>query len=85
MNKVLKEENLKSAFSFFDKDETGYITINQLKKAGHHFGLNDGHLDDMNIELNQNYVSIIIYNITTSFYNDLTQSFVIAEWAHRLQ
>ncbi|KMZ67218.1 Calcium-dependent protein kinase [Zostera marina] len=62
MNKVLKEENLKSAFSFFDKDETGYITINQLKKAGHHFGLNDGHLDDMNIELNQNYNGRIDYN-----------------------
>lgn len=65
MNKMIKEENLKSAFSFFDKDKTGYITINQLKKACHDFGLNDVHLDDMNIEINQKYVSIIY--ITTFF------------------
>ena len=59
MNKLEREENLISAFSFFDKDASGYITIDELQQACHEFGLSDLHLDDMIREIDQNNVSFL--------------------------
>ncbi|OVA01536.1 Protein kinase domain [Macleaya cordata] len=53
MNKMEREENLVSAFAFFDKDGSGYITIDELQQACRQFGLSDIHLDDMIREIDQ--------------------------------
>ncbi|KAL6209450.1 hypothetical protein ACLB2K_020392 [Fragaria x ananassa] len=53
MNKMEREENLIAAFSFFDKDASGYITIDELQQACKDFGLGDVHLDDMIKEIDQ--------------------------------
>ncbi|GAB2291187.1 Calcium-dependent protein kinase 4 [Dionaea muscipula] len=48
MNKIEREENLVAAFSYFDKDGSGYITLDELQQACKDFGLGDVHLlDDM--------------------------------------
>lgn len=46
MNKMEREENLVAAFKYFDKDGSGYITIDELQQACKEFGLGDVHLDD---------------------------------------
>uniref|UniRef100_A0A803PXA9 non-specific serine/threonine protein kinase n=1 Tax=Cannabis sativa TaxID=3483 RepID=A0A803PXA9_CANSA len=53
LNKLEREENLLSAFSFFDKDGSGFITIDELQQACKEFGLNDFHLDEMIQEIDQ--------------------------------
>ncbi|XP_072950116.1 calcium-dependent protein kinase 24-like [Typha angustifolia] len=53
MNKLEREENLISAFSFFDKDGSGYITIDELSQACREFGLTDVHLEEMIKEIDQ--------------------------------
>ncbi|KAK8716402.1 hypothetical protein V6N13_043711 [Hibiscus sabdariffa] len=53
LNKLEREENLVGAFSFFDKDGSGYITIDELQQACKEFGLNDVHLDEMIKEIDQ--------------------------------
>jgi len=57
MNKLEREENLVSAFSFFDKDGSGFITIDELSEACREFGLDDVHLEDMIKDIDQNNVS----------------------------
>ncbi|KAL3830289.1 hypothetical protein ACJIZ3_019091 [Penstemon smallii] len=47
MNKMEREENLLAAFSYFDKDSSGYITIDELQNACKEFGLGEVHLDDI--------------------------------------
>ena len=56
LNKLEREENLLSAFSFFDKDGSGFITIDELQQACKEFGLNDFHLDEMIKEVDQDNV-----------------------------
>ncbi|XP_028805795.1 calcium-dependent protein kinase 11-like [Neltuma alba] len=46
LNKMEREENLVAAFSYFDKDGSGYITIDELQQACKDFGLGDVHLDE---------------------------------------
>ncbi|KAL1814116.1 hypothetical protein ACET3Z_024181 [Daucus carota] len=53
LNKLEREENLVSAFSFFDKDGSGYITIDELQQACNEFGLGEAHLDEMIREIDQ--------------------------------
>ena len=53
-----------SAFSFFDKDGSGYITIDELQQACKEFGLSEVHLDDMIKEIDQDNVSLFIYILT---------------------
>ena len=61
LNKLEREENLLSAFSFFDKDGSGYITIDELQQACNEFGLSEVHLDEMINEIDQDNVSLFIY------------------------
>jgi calcium-dependent protein kinase len=63
MNKLEREENLVSAFSFFDKDGSGFITIDELSQACREFGLDDVHLEDMIKDIDQNNVSPFLYLI----------------------
>lgn len=56
-NKIDKEDHLYTAFSYFDKDGSGYITADELQKACEEFGLQDVHLEEMIREADQNNVS----------------------------
>ncbi|KAL6007687.1 Calcium-dependent protein kinase 12 [Asimina triloba] len=62
LNKIEREENLISAFSFFDKDGSGYITIDELQQACREFGLSEVHLDEMIKEIDQDNDGQIDYN-----------------------
>lgn len=57
LNKLEREENLLSAFSYFDKDGSGYITIDEIQQACKDFGLGDVHIDEMIKEIDQDNVS----------------------------
>jgi calcium-dependent protein kinase len=66
MNKLEREENLVSAFSFFDKDGSGFITIDELSQACREFGLDDVHLEDMIIDIDENNDGQIDYSEFTA-------------------
>ncbi|XP_057426118.1 calcium-dependent protein kinase SK5-like [Lotus japonicus] len=53
LNKLEREENMVSAFSYFDKDGTGYITLDEIQQACKDFGLDDVHIDEMIKEIDQ--------------------------------
>ncbi|CAL5425448.1 unnamed protein product [Camellia sinensis] len=42
LNRMDREEHLYTAFQYFDKDNSGYITIEELQQALREFGINDG-------------------------------------------
>jgi hypothetical protein len=65
-----REDNLVAAFSYFDKDGSGYITIDELQQACKDFGLGDVHLDETIKEIDQDNVSLYVYIWSTS--NNLT-------------
>ena len=58
LNKVEREDHLFAAFSYFDKDGSGYITADELQLACEEFGLGHDsvHLDDMMKEVDQDNV-----------------------------
>ncbi|KAK6938525.1 Protein kinase domain [Dillenia turbinata] len=62
MNKLDREENLVAAFSFFDKDNSGYITIDELQQACRDFGLCNAHLDEIIKEIDQDNDGRIDYS-----------------------
>lgn len=52
-----REENLLTAFSYFDKDGSGYITMDELQQACKDLGLSDTtQLDEMIKEIDQDNV-----------------------------
>ncbi|XP_022926208.1 calcium-dependent protein kinase 11-like [Cucurbita moschata] len=53
LNKIEREDNLVAAFSYFDKDGSGYITIDELQHSCKEFGLGDVHLDEIIKEIDQ--------------------------------
>lgn len=57
LNKVEKEDHLFTAFSYFDKDGSGYITRDELQQACKQFGLMDVHLDDILREVDKDNVN----------------------------
>lgn len=73
-----REENLIAAFSFFDKDGSGYITIDELQHACKEFGLGDVHLDEIVKEIDQDNVSgIFLFYMYSSPFSllDLRQNY----------
>ncbi|KAL3839391.1 hypothetical protein ACJIZ3_023982 [Penstemon smallii] len=54
LNKIDKEDYLLKAFSYFDKDGSGYITQDELQKACEEFGIKDDHLEEIIREADQN-------------------------------
>ena len=56
-----------SAFSYFDKDGSGYITLDEIQQACKDFGLDDIHIDDMIKEIDQDNVSNILCLVIVSF------------------
>ncbi|XP_076940172.1 calcium-dependent protein kinase 20-like [Bidens hawaiensis] len=47
LNKIHKEDHMFAAFSYFDKDGSGFITAEELHLAFDKFGLGDIHLDEV--------------------------------------
>lgn len=62
INQVCKEDHLVAAFSYFDKDGSGYITQDELQQACKEFGMEDLHLEEMIHEADQNNVSTVYRN-----------------------
>jgi Ca2+-binding EF-hand superfamily protein len=52
-----REENLASDFSFFDKDGSGYTSIDELQQAYEELGSSEFHLSEMIIEIDQDNVN----------------------------
>ncbi|XAR54348.1 Non-specific serine/threonine protein kinase [Bertholletia excelsa] len=62
MNKVQKEDHLYAAFSYFDKDGSGFITPDELQQACEEFGIEDACLEEMIKEVDQDNDGLIDYN-----------------------
>ncbi|KAJ7566954.1 hypothetical protein O6H91_02G125300 [Diphasiastrum complanatum] len=63
MNKIEREENLFAAFSYFDKDKSGYITTDELQQACIEYKMGDDvRIEDMIQEVDQNNDGRIDYN-----------------------
>ena len=56
LNKIEREENLLVAFSYFDKDNSGYITVDELQSACIEYNMGDVHIDEMIREVDQDNV-----------------------------
>ncbi|KAK6143322.1 hypothetical protein DH2020_023670 [Rehmannia glutinosa] len=53
LNKLEREEHLWAAFQYFDKDGSGYITVDELQQACVEHGMTDVLLDDIIKEVDQ--------------------------------
>ncbi|KAJ9181257.1 hypothetical protein P3X46_009405 [Hevea brasiliensis] len=62
LNKIDKKDHLFSAFSYFDKDGSGYITQDELQQACDQFGLGDIQLADLIREVDQDNDGRIDYS-----------------------
>ena len=60
-NKIEREDHLFAAFSYFDKDGSGYITPDELQQACEEFGIEDVRLEEMIREVDQDNVSVLFY------------------------
>ena len=60
LNKIEREDHLVAAFSYFDKDGSGYITPDELQQACQEFGIEDFHLEEIIREADQDNVSVFI-------------------------
>lgn len=58
LNKAQKEDHMFAAFTYFDKDGSGYITADELLHACEQFGLEDVHLEGIMREVDQDNVNI---------------------------
>lgn len=67
LNKIEKEDHLFTAFNYFDKDGSGYITKDELREACKQFGLADVHLDDILREVDKDNVNYIKSSFATDF------------------
>ncbi|KAK8623991.1 hypothetical protein V6N13_065350 [Hibiscus sabdariffa] len=66
MNKMEREENILAAFTYFDKDGSGYITIDELQQACQEYGLGDVPLEDVIREIDQDNDGRIDYGEFTA-------------------
>ncbi|XP_042490913.1 calcium-dependent protein kinase 20-like isoform X3 [Macadamia integrifolia] len=62
LNKVDREDHLFAAFSYFDKDGSGYITKDELQQACEDFGIENITLDDLIREVDQDNDGRIDYS-----------------------
>lgn len=56
LNKLEREDHLIAAFSYFDMDGSGYITIDELQKACRDHNMADSYLEDVIKEVDQDNV-----------------------------
>lgn len=57
LNKLEREEHLLAAFQYFDKDGSGYITVDELQQACVEHSMTDVYIDDIIREVDQDNVS----------------------------
>lgn len=57
LNKLEREEHLVAAFSYFDKDGSGYITVDELQQACKEHNMTDVLIEDIIKEVDQDNVS----------------------------
>lgn len=57
LNKLEREEHLVAAFQYFDKDGSGYITVDELQQACAEHNMTDVFLEDIIKEVDQDNVS----------------------------
>jgi hypothetical protein len=86
LNKLEREEHLVAAFSYFDKDGSGYITVDELQQACKEHNMPDAFLDDVITEADQDNVSkfmlvvgfseLFILNISCTCANTLWMSII---------
>ena len=57
LNKLEREEHLIAAFQYFDKDGSGYITVDELQQACAEHNMTDVLLEDIIKEVDQDNVS----------------------------
>lgn len=64
LNKIEREEHLMAAFTYFDKDGSGYITVDKLQRACGEHDMDDTFLEEIILEVDQNNVSwcLIYFN-----------------------
>lgn len=62
LNRVQKEDHLFTAFSYFDKDGSGYITVEELEQACVKFGLDDVALHEVMDEVDKDNDGRIDYS-----------------------
>ncbi|KAG0463472.1 hypothetical protein HPP92_019541 [Vanilla planifolia] len=62
LNKIERENHLFDAFSYFDKDGSGYITRDELQQACEEFGIEDIKLEEVIQEIDQDNDGHIDYN-----------------------
>ncbi|KAK7860811.1 calcium-dependent protein kinase 1 [Quercus suber] len=62
LNKIEREDHLFAAFSYFDKDGSGFITADEIQKACEEFGIEDVRLEDLIQEVDQDNDGTIDYN-----------------------
>jgi calcium-dependent protein kinase len=60
LNKIDREEHLIAAFKYFDKDGSGYITVDKLQRACGERNMEDSFLEEIILEVDQNHVSFSI-------------------------
>lgn len=81
LNKIEKEDYLFRAFSYFDKDGSGYITQDELQKACEEFGIEDVHLEELMREADQNDVSAaLLLHLATLSRSFFYQVVLCSEW-----
>ncbi|KAJ3672300.1 hypothetical protein LUZ60_007021 [Juncus effusus] len=62
LNKLEREEHLMRAFSYFDKDGSGYITVDELQQACKEHNMSDDVIDDIIKEADTDNDGCIDYN-----------------------
>lgn len=60
-NKARRDDYLLTAFEYFDRDRSGYITHDELQKACEDFGIEGNQLEDIIQEVDQNNVYIFFH------------------------
>ena len=61
LNKLEREEHLVAAFRYFDKDGSGYITVDELQQACAEHNMTDAYLEDIIREVDQD--NVILTNL----------------------
>ncbi|KAK3148496.1 hypothetical protein QOZ80_3BG0295760 [Eleusine coracana subsp. coracana] len=61
LNKIEREEHLMAAFTYFDKDGSGFITVDKLQRACGEHNMEDTFLEEIILEVDQNHDGQIDY------------------------
>lgn len=73
LNKLEREEHLVAAFQYFDKDSSGYITVDELQQACAEHNMTDLYLEDIINEVDQDNVShTFFHSISFPFINKMS-------------